>query len=246
MRARGGHSMIDTDPEAATARDERISVELHFPPAINYALVHNKVPIARYLKLENLTGEDIAGVEVTIDLLGPDGALAPTWRRQLPHLQAGSELLRDDSADFEPELATLKATDEAYPVRYRVTVRASGGTRLVAESHSQVLAHNEWFNSPSLYESIAAFVQPNTASVTHVLKAARDLLERETGSSSLQGYQEGSERAALIGGAIYEALRQQRISYVGVPASFERTGQKVRPTASVLRDQLGNCIDLSV
>jgi hypothetical protein len=63
---------------------------------------------------------------------------------------------------------------------------------------------------------------------------------------ALQGYQAGPRRAAEIGAAIYEALRELRIDYVGSPASFEDTGQKIRTTAAVLRERLGNCIDLSV
>lgn len=238
--------MADTGPETASAQDSRISVELDFPPALNYALVHNSVPIARHVRLANLTDEDISAIDVTLDLLGPDGALAPTWHRHLSTLRAGTDVVRHGFADFAPDPAALNQADEAYPIRYVLTVDTADGSRLRAEGRSQVLAHNEWFNSPSLYESIAAFVQPNTESVTRILRAASDLLESDTGSGSLQGYQQGGERAALIGGAIYEALRQQRISYVGVPASFERTGQKVRTTAAVLTNQLGDCLDLAV
>jgi len=36
---------------------------------------------------------------------------------------------------------------------------------------SRVLAHNEWQNSPALYDSLAAVVQPNTDSVNVVLRA---------------------------------------------------------------------------
>lgn len=253
-----GNAMADTGAESTSAQNDRISVELAFPPALNYALVHNKVPVARYVRLRNLTEEDISAVDVTVEVLGPDGPLAPAWQRQLQRLRSGAELVRHDFADLTPDPAALADTDEAYPIRYRVTVdtgdtvdaadTADGDPTapLRAEGHSRVLAHNEWFNSPSLYESIAAFVQPNTDSVTHILRGARDLLETDTGDSSLQGYQHGSERAALIGGAVYESLRRQRISYVGVPASFERTGQKVRSTAAVLRDQLGDCLDLAV
>ncbi|GAA1190050.1 DUF4011 domain-containing protein [Prauserella alba] len=236
--------MTVTQRNTAAAQDGRLSVELAFPPAINYALVHNDVPLARYLRVENLTDEDLPGIDVRVELLGPDGQIA-TWHRTIPHLHARSEVLRVDFADLAPGPDAVGAADEAYPVHYRVLVRA-GGTRLRAEARSRVLARNEWFNAPSLYESIAAFVQPNTASVDHVLRSARDLLERETGSSSLEGYQAGRQRAAQIGGAVYEALRAQRISYVGLPASFEDTGQKVRTTADVLGGQLGNCLDLSV
>ncbi|EHR61021.1 DUF4011 domain-containing protein [Saccharomonospora cyanea] len=131
-------------------------------------------------------------------------------------------------------------------MRWRRSSSAGPSLSTWIASTPRVLAHNEWFNSPTLYDSIAAFVQPNTSSVGRVLRSARELLERETGSSSIQGYQAGPERAALIGGAVYEALRQHRISYVSTQASFERTGQKVRTTSAVLREQLGNCLDLSV
>src|SRR5699024_8064961 len=94
-------------------------------------------------------------------------------------------------------------------------------------------------------ESIAAFVQPNTSSVAQVLRTARDLLEEETGSSSLQGYQDGSQRAALLGGAIYQALRRHRISYVRTPASFERAVQKAGRPVAVLAGLVGNSIALS-
>ena len=109
-----------------------------------------------------------------------------------------------------------------------------------------MLAHNEWFNSPALYDSLAAFVQPNTEAVKAVLRAAAQILLDRTGSGSLEGYQAGPERAARIAGAVYEALRQQAIHYQGLPASFENTGQKVRTTAAVLDGRLGNCVDLSV
>ncbi len=45
---------------------------------------------------------------------------------------------------------------------------------------------------------------------------------------------------------MYESLRSRRIRYIEPPASFERTGQKVRTTAQVLEDRFGTCIDLAV
>ncbi|MCG5441500.1 DUF4011 domain-containing protein [Micromonospora sp. NIE79] len=229
-----------------TADDDQLEVGLIVQPAINAALVHNRVPLVRHLTLVNRGAVPLTDVTLTLELRGPDGALTEPWTRTLAApLRPGASTSWDDFRDFTPDRVMLYRTDEAFPVDYTLRVQAQEQTlRLVAPS--RVLAHNEWFNSPALYDSLAAFVQPNTRAVEAVLRAAAQLLLARTGSGSLQGYQEGSERAALIAGAVYEALRQLEITYQTLPASFENTGQKVRTTAAVLDGRLGNCLDLSV
>jgi hypothetical protein len=238
--------MIHSAFRTSIHEDERVRLELLYPPAMYYALVHNNVPIVRHLSIENLTNEDIAKVDVTVELFGPEGGLAEPWTRHIPLLEADRHIGWDDFQEFTPDVEAVKSTNESFPVTYRVTVQERGGVPRRLNAASQVLAHNEWLNAPALYESIAAFSQPNTKSVKHVLRTAGGLLEKKTGSSSIQGYQAGPERAALIGAAIYEAIRQQGITYVAMPASFEESGQKVRTTDEVLNDRIGNCIDLSV
>ncbi|PGH44963.1 hypothetical protein COO58_11395 [Micromonospora sp. WMMA1996] len=229
-----------------TADDDQLAVALLVQPAINAALVHNRVPLVRHLTLTNRGAEPLTDVTVTLDLLGPDGALTEPWTRTLgTPLRPGASTGWDDFRDVTPDRALLHRTDEAFPVDYRLTVEANG-TPLSLNAPSRVLAHNEWFNSPALYDSLAAFVQPNTRAVEAVLRSAARLLLARTGSGSLQGYQDGAERAALIAGAVYEALRGLDIHYQTLPASFENSGQKVRTTAAVLDGRLGNCLDLSV
>ncbi|MEU5529321.1 DUF4011 domain-containing protein [Micromonospora chersina] len=229
-----------------TADDDQLAVALLVQPAINAALVHNRVPLVRHLTLVNRGTKPLADVTLTLELLGPDGALTEPWTRTLTApLRPGASTGWDDFRDVTPNTALLYRTDEAFPVDYRLTVEADGQA-LTLVAPSRVLAHNEWFNSPALYDSLAAFVQPNTRAVEAVLRSAAQILLSRTGSGSLQGYQDGSERAALIAGAVYEALRQLEITYQTVPASFENSGQKVRTTAAVLDGRLGNCLDLSV
>ncbi|MEU1360146.1 DUF4011 domain-containing protein [Micromonospora zamorensis] len=229
-----------------TADDDQLEVGLIVQPAINAALVHNRVPLVRHLTLVNRGAVPLTDVTLTLELRGPDGALTEPWTRTLAApLRPGASTSWDDFRDFTPDRVLLYRTDEAFPVDYHLTVETTDNT-LTLVAPSRVLAHNEWFNSPALYDSLAAFVQPNTRAVEAVLRAAAQLLLARTGSGSLQGYQEGSERAALIAGAVYEALRQLEITYQTLPASFENTGQKVRTTAAVLDGRLGNCLDLSV
>ncbi|WP_228717731.1 DUF4011 domain-containing protein [Allosaccharopolyspora coralli] len=226
--------------------DDQLRLGVQVPPALNYALAHNRVPLVRRLVVENLTVDELRDLEVTVELSGPQGLLAGPWVRRVPGVAGGRELRFDTFTGFTCETATFAHTDEAFPVQYRVTVAHGADTLANLVVPSEVLAHNEWFNAPAVYDLIAAFVQPNTSSVSHVLRQAAQLLERQTGTGSLDGYQSGSERVVLIAGAIYEALRAESITYVTMPASFEDTGQKVRTTAGVLAERLGNCIDLSV
>lgn len=232
--------------ETASAEEGGLRIELLHPPAMYYALVHNRVPVVRHLSVENSGDEAVHDVDVSLELLGPDGPLGEAWHRRIPVIESKDATGWDEFAGFTPDTGALKRANEAFPVDYRVTVRTADQRELVLRAPSRVLAHNEWFNAPALYESIAAFVQPNTGAVIEILRSAARLLERDTGSGSLQGYQAGPRRAAQIGAAIYEALREQKIDYLGVPASFEASGQKIRTTAAVLGDRLGNCIDLSV
>ncbi|MEU4162131.1 DUF4011 domain-containing protein [Actinoplanes sp. NPDC026670] len=152
----------------------------------------------------------------------------------------------DDFAALNPDIGVLRGANEAFPVDYRLNVARHGHPDLIARIPSLALAHDEWFNNPLLFDSLAAFVQPNMAAVDAILRAAAQILVMTTGSGSIDGYQSGMGRAANIAGAIYEALRQAGIHYRDLPASFENSGQKIRTTAAVLDGRLGNCIDLSV
>jgi len=235
----------------ASTDDGRLRIELVYPPALYYALVHNHVPTVHHLRVTALAeearqaGEPTLDLTVTVQLTGPDGPLTPPWTRRIAGLPAGQQVGWDEFDGLNPAVSAFKQANEAFPIEYVVTVATQDGPELRLAAASRVLAHNEWFNSPTLYDSIAAFVQPNTRAVSQVLRAAGDILARTTDSSSIEGYQAGALRATQIGSALYEALRARHIVYA-TSASFEDSGQKVRTTAEVLRDRLGNCIDLSV
>ncbi|HEX6968096.1 MAG TPA: DUF4011 domain-containing protein [Micromonosporaceae bacterium] len=233
--------------EQFVVEDGDLRADLLVQPAINYALVHNRVPLVRHLSVRNKTDGAVAGVQVTLELTGPDGPLAEPWTRSVAApIQPGGTTRWEEFADFRPDQARLRGTDEAFPVEYRLTVTRPGGRVLRGTAPSCVLAHNEWFNSPALYDSLAAFVQPNSQAVQEILREAARILQAATGSGLLDGYQAGPKRAAQIAGATYEALRRFGLTWQELPTSFANTGQKIRTTAAVLTDRLGTCLDLSV
>jgi hypothetical protein len=66
-------------------------------------------------------------------------------------------------------------------------------------------------------------------------------------NTTLDGYA-GNSKARIweMAEAIWVALAERRIAYVLPPASFERSGQKVRGPAEVLERQVGTCLDMSL
>ncbi|WP_305094533.1 DUF4011 domain-containing protein [Prescottella sp. R16] len=222
-------------------------VRLLGQPAVNLALAHNRVPLISALTVVNTSGQPMTDVSVTVQLHGNGRELAPAWSRTHDGvLDADAAVSWTDFAAFTPPVDYLRGLNESHPASITVTIgRLWAGTTELAVP-TRILAHNEWFNAPIYYESLAAFVQPNTRAVLSVLDAASEILGRNTDSSAIDGYQGGPERAAKIAAAVYEALRSRRIRYINPPASFERTGQKVRTTAQVIEDRFGTCIDLSV
>ena len=224
-----------------------LRVVLHAHPAVNLALVHNGVPLITALEVENTSDSDLIDVTVTVHLHGAGGELAPAWSRTHDgRLEPGRAQAWHDLSSVVPATDQLQGLNESYRATITVTVSSLWRDTVQLTVPIKVLAHNEWFNAPIFYDSLAAFVQPNTRAVSTVLDAASRILQESTGDSSLGGYQGGPERAAMIAAAVYEALHGANIRYIDPPASFEGTGQKIRTTAQVLDQRFGTCIDLAV
>ena len=230
-----------------TVEQDGLRVSIHALPAVNLALVHNGVPLISAIEITNAADVELTDLTVTAHLLSGEAELtAPITRTHDGRIAPGASVVWDDFAQFVPATEFLKTLNESQRGSLTLSVSSVWATPTQITIPIRVLAHNEWFAQPVFYDSLAAFVQPNTHSVTAVLDDAAEILRVDTGDSSLGGYQRGPQRAALIAAAIYEALHVRGIRYIDPPASFENTGQKVRTTSQVLEERFGTCIDLSV
>ncbi|WP_414641202.1 DUF4011 domain-containing protein [Baekduia sp.] len=224
-----------------------VGLEAAIQPAVNLALAHNDVPLVRSVRVTNASTMPLEDVTLRLTLDGRGASLAPEWTAKLAEpIPPGEHRLWDALEAFAPSYEHLANLDESHRATAGVTVTHAWGPDVALSAPVQVLAHNEWFSAPLFYESLAAFVQPNTRAVATILDAAAELLRVHTGDASMGGYQQGPERASKIAAAVYEALRSQGIRYVDPPASFEDSGQKVRTTGQVLDQRLGTCVDLAV
>lgn len=202
-----------------TAEQSGLVVRMLTQSAVNLALVHNSVPLVGGLRVTNASGQPAGDTTATVRLFGNGEDLASAWTRTYDgELLDGTDAYWDDFTDFVPAVPYLRALNEAHPATIAATVSRMWAADVHLTMPIQVLAFNEWFNAPIFYASLAAFVQPNTSAVRSVLSDAAELLRTNTADSSLEGYQNGPERAALIAAATYASLRSRGIRYINPPA----------------------------
>ncbi|MBN1174369.1 MAG: DUF4011 domain-containing protein, partial [Micromonosporaceae bacterium] len=235
--------------ERFVAEDGRIRIDLEVAPAVGYATVSSRLAAVRRLSVTNIGDQPVAGLRLTIELLSTGGLISPPWtvtpqKALLPE----SILTWEDFGALAPSLAVLREIDETFTADYRAVASHAEGPSLRMVAPTTVLAHNEWFNSPALQDSLAAFVQPSSYAVDTVLRAAAGILLNRTGSAALQGYQAGPDRAIMIAGAVYEGLRGLGLRVRKPPGDgpFEQAAHRIRMTSAVLNQRAGTALDLSV
>jgi len=142
----------------------------------------------------------------------------------------------------------LRAINEKTSGWLQFEVKEEDGTILcTCLNPVSLLAWNEWSGLKGLPEILAAFVLPNDPAVAKIIGAASELLRMETGNGALNGYQSGNRQRVLLEvAAIYKALAAWKISYIGAPASFEESGQKIRFPSQIIHDGFGTCLDLAL
>ncbi|MFC7752037.1 DUF4011 domain-containing protein [Tsukamurella soli] len=239
--------MTETSSRADDQTATGLTIDVDAFPAVNLALIHNRVPLIRRITVSNGTPTPIHDLRVTASLTGLLDGQVPAWSETIDRLGAGASTHFEMIREVDPSRAHLSALTESYPAGLVVAATTPDRVTAVRVEHPiQVLAHNEWFADPVFYESLATFVQPNTAAVSSILDEASRILADQTGDASIQGYQSGPNRAGLIAAAVYGALVRRDIRYINPPASFEKSGQKVRTPQQVLDERFGTCIDLAV
>lgn len=231
---------------SATVTAGPLAVTILFREAVNYALVNNGVSPLLEVRVRSTDPAAPHVLEQLVLVLDDSSEGLGTSRRFDPlTVGPGGEVLLDGTDVAWPlDHAAFAAFDEARTVSLRIN--ATVDDVVATETTSvRLLARDEWY-ARSIPELLAAFITPNAPAVRQVLDRAADLLKERTGDPSLDGYQSGSDRAVEIGRAIYDALASFGIRYTEPPASFEATGQKIRPVERMLAERWGTCLDLTV
>ncbi len=231
----------------------RIDVDLadHF----SFVAWQNEVPPLRRLTIRFDGGAadavpiDDLMVRMTCD---PPLLLPRDW--VLRRIEPGQRLdVSPLEVDCEP--SALGTLNEAVRVRLRfnASVGEGRGRELGRQSADlRVLASNQWGGADlgpndRSGELIAAFVQPSDPAIASVLRDAAAALKRHGHCPAMDGYQSGdADRAYLIAASLWSAVAGRGLTYAMPPASFERSGQKIRTPGEVLGSRLATCLDTTV
>src|SRR3954453_3763984 len=221
-----------------------VSIELTSTPVLSYALAHNSIPVVNRLALTSTAA--VGGATVRLSVRDPEGPLGRAVELAAALDQGRSTVLQDVALTLDP--AAMLQVDSQRPGVIDVEVLAGELVIGHASTPVQVLAAQQWLATPLplALEMLAAHVQPNHPAVTGLIEEAAAVLDRDTGSDLIDGYDGGPERVDAIVAAIGEAIGNHGIRHSEPPASWIEVGQQVRSPGDVLTWRVGTPLDLVV
>ncbi len=207
-------------------------------PIFNYSNAQALQCPMRSLSVADETDNDVRDVLIRVDSATD---LLTDQDFTVPSIPAHTTIDIDCSSVVVDTKRLLQLTER---MTDNVHIEVRKGQDVLATADYQVVffAFDQWLGTP---ETLAAFVTPNHPALSPVIVRASALLQEWTGSSSFEGYQSGDpNRVRLQAAALFRALQEQGIVYVGAPASFS-AGQRVRMADAVLSQHMATCLDFS-
>ncbi|EGB15668.1 Ribosomal protein L24E [Pseudodesulfovibrio mercurii] len=225
--------------------DRPTTPDLHiaYAECVNHASAQNMVPILRSITIRNTSDEPLDDLTLELDP-HPRFCRDKTW--VIDRIGAYDEVSLADLR-LESDFAFFDGLDEAE--QGQLDFRLRRGDAVLAERTLplRLLARDEWGGVGEMAGILAAFVSPNDPAVAGICKRASMLLEASGRKGALDGYQSRDpKRAYMLAAAIWSAVTGMTLSYAEPPASFERTGQKIRGPKRILDQGLVTCLDGSL
>lgn len=187
----------------------------------------------------------IPDLRVTVVIESEGVSLAAPWTFGVELLH---EPLRESHEIVLDRSALLQLTQQS-PSTLSVELSAREWTRRISVEGPTVAAARQWIGRgrrPEIASTLAAFVQPQQAVIPDLCREAAEILEDQTGSRALEGYQGGPQRVAEIVGAVCSAIHAHQIAYANPPMNWSDAGQRVRTAEEVVEGRLGTCLDTTV
>ena len=217
-------------------------IGLEYTDRVSFAVQQAGTPLVDAVVLTNTSEVPYEDLLIRAEL--STGDVEP-WESRLARLEPGV------TARLMPErwrlsAASLAQRTEGERASLEIEVRA-GEQSAEATFDLDLLAYDQWPGVGILPELTAAFVTPNHSLVAELLRGARRVLADRGERDGIDGYQSASrQRAVLLAEACFLSLAEQGIGYINPPASFEKSGQRVRLIDRVMRERFGTCLDLSL
>ncbi len=235
-------SEIDTSQDASAVGSLPIEIELEYMDRVNFSMQQSGVRAVEAVRLTSTADAPIEGLRLSLEITAE---ACPTWERPIDRIDPGTTVaIVPEDLRLDPRAMAQRTEAERASVIVRVTTEDAAAER---RFDIDLLAFDQWPGVGHFPELTAAFVTPNHPHIAELLGYARSALGALAEHDALDGYQSGSRRrAAMIAEAGFNALASWGVGYANPPASFERTGQRVRLVDRVQREKLGTCLDLSL
>lgn len=237
---------LDFESEQPEQIRKTVSVSIDAAKITNYAAIQNQVPLIHRIQIENHTSDDLLDVEL---LIGANPDFLEGVKLPIERVLAGQtySLAPAQLKNLGPNHSYLHDLNEAEKGQITVKCTARNIEPVSCLHDIELLAKTEWGAFRGLPELLAAHVQPNETDIDKILSQASQLLRATDPLLSLDGYQsKNRERVWKQINAIYKVLCNQGLQYALPPASFERTGQKIRTTSQILEGKVATCLDTTI
>ena len=142
----------------------------------------------------------------------------------------------------------LYEISETVPGSLRATLVSKEGKLLATSSvNLRFCPIEESASSDRIDDILASFVTPNEPVITELISKAAAYKKEKYGDSSFDAYQSHDPNEILKDiDSVYNTVKGLSLRYVVSPASYEKIFQRIRLPKDVLKDRLGNCLDLSL
>lgn len=210
-----------------------------------YSIVfqQNQFPLISRLDLINDSPYSLGLIKVIAEFDPPDFEVK-TWMID--------ELASGQSVCLKERLLKLSATaldglTEKRLIQFKLSAYAEDFLVSTVTKEIELLPKNHWGGELHMPELLAAFVTPNARYCDSLLKKASTLLAKSGYDSKLDGYQSNTrERPYMIAAALWSAVCKEGLSYCVPPASFAKTGQKIRLSSDIFKSKLATCLDTAL
>lgn len=251
-KTRSSASVADAASRRVAALDKEVLVSVDIQPEVNYALLHNEMPIFRNFTLYKRGNGPSPLVEVTVELnVGSDSY---PFRQTLSLGDAPTALADKVKLPLTSSLA--RALRERVQSTLYVHVKSNGRVAHQQTERVTLLPVDEWLDDGKHSVWLPSFVLPRDPAVGRVIDAAQRYLMalQDDSAAGFDGYQQvdHEERASMTAvdmqvRALWCALSYDfGLSYINPPPAYSKRTQRLRTPSDVLNGKRGTCIDLAL
>ena len=224
--------------------DAPIELRIEKMDVFNFSLSENKVAPIRGVQLINKTGKQAYGLKLKVS---SDLDFFTPFELSIGKIPADRNVYLEDIT-LPANGAYLANLTEA--ITATVTVQLMHGDDLIdqCQDEMRLLAYDQWSGDNYL---LPAFIMPNHPAIISLKKEVAAYLEKKGEDFALEGYQgerfreHNENRIRLFMEAAYAVIQEKKIYYSDPPTGFERF-QRIRTCDTVLRENLGTCMDMTI